>query len=240
MDKIMGFVPSEEDDRDFTTDNLIKFKATKQVELPNQYIFGLDSKWFPKYPTIRNQGNTPYCVLYSGSSAREIQELQAIKKDIEFIPEDKDIISFVEKRNGYPISQGTGIRNYLKSLQEIGCLSKSGKRYKISNYARLYTPQECMKAIFFYGCVQFGLMARDDLYKINKDNYRLMKWTGKNIGGHAQIAGGFNVKQNLLLVYNSWGRDHGNSGHYWMNADLLFNKELYSECWSMVDEKELA
>ena len=53
----------------------------------------------------------------------------------------------------------------------------------------------------------------------------------KNYGGHAVLCCGYDLPKRRFLVRNSWGKDWGLAGYFWMPFDYLLDPKLSDDFW---------
>jgi len=55
----------------------------------------------------------------------------------------------------------------------------------------------------------------------------------KALGGHAVMAVGYDDRRGAVLVRNSWGRNWGIEGHFWMPYRLISDPEIAHDFWTV-------
>jgi len=55
------------------------------------------------------------------------------------------------------------------------------------------------------------------------------------VGGHAVLAVGYNDEKQMALVRNSWGRNWGISGYFWMPYTYISNPTFCQDLWTIRD-----
>jgi C1A family cysteine protease len=55
----------------------------------------------------------------------------------------------------------------------------------------------------------------------------------ENKGGHAVMAVGYNDRKRAMLVRNSWGADWGINGYFWMPYEVITDRELAYDFWTV-------
>jgi len=53
----------------------------------------------------------------------------------------------------------------------------------------------------------------------------------KILGGHAVMAVGYNEKEKVFIIRNSWGVNWGDQGYFYMPYKYMTNKNLCSDFW---------
>lgn len=54
------------------------------------------------------------------------------------------------------------------------------------------------------------------------------------LGGHAAMVVGYDDKTSMFKVRNSWGKDWGNMGYFFMPYDYLTSSKLSSDFWTII------
>ena len=60
------------------------------------------------------------------------------------------------------------------------------------------------------------------------------KKTEKLLGGHAVVCVGFDDIRKLWIMRNSWGKDWGDNGHFYLPYAYLLNNTLTSDLWCII------
>jgi C1A family cysteine protease len=59
------------------------------------------------------------------------------------------------------------------------------------------------------------------------------------LGGHAMLACGYSMKTKKFLVRNSWGKDKGVDGYFFMPFSYLLSSAYVSDCWTIRKVEEV-
>lgn len=154
--------------------------------------------------------------------------------------------------------EGTDIRSIVKALQKHGICREELYPYeaykeplkfpdlpqeaiedatgrKIEGYARCFTPEDVMDAIYKHGSVICGVLVTDSFFQPHEG---FVPYPGGFIrGGHAVDLIGYDMDlthtypdgrtfKGFCLLANSWSKDWGHMGSAWMPFDLLFKQSL--------------
>ena len=57
----------------------------------------------------------------------------------------------------------------------------------------------------------------------------------QQLGGHAVMAVGYDEEKEMLLVRNSWGKEWGDKGHFWMPYDYIRKTKNCADFWTIRD-----
>ena len=234
----LGLLPSPEDKRDYGPAQMKAFTAANKVALPDSFTWG-NGKF---KESVLDQGDTSWCVLYSGATTASLCEWPVQRRDVDFDPKDIVIRKAIAAMEGVTpeLANGCCLRDYLKCSTQVGLpLVSNGFRVKTQAYARLHTTEQAMRALVATGPLQIGISVYDDLYELDSRHYTVDKWGGSNIGRHAMCVYGWTRNGGVLRwqVQNSWGPEWGLRGTFLLGEKLVF-KEL-GECWTMIEGSQL-
>jgi len=241
-----GLLPSPPDPRDFSVEDI----PVKAVRLPEKHKLQV-------YPTILNQGTTPYC---GGASAAGIANSHYYKSKL--MPNGGFSMNFIywlcKQYDGIPDVQGTYLRTVLKIMNKYGCASahkvpfspnkiqitpeaiREAENYKINSYARLNNINDIRIALNKGLYILIGtLVTHDNWYDTNG----FLSYPGGNLyGGHATFLFGYdnsiqNKHQGYLFGRNSWGIEWGAKGDYFLPYEYLDmeyeNRSVFLEAWGI-------
>lgn len=195
-----GLIESPKDYRDLPLSSLF---GKKENETPKEYKIPYKLK-------VKNQGNTPYCVGYAGSSIKEYLEKKE-GNDIEFDP--VWLYNECKKIDGMPGFQGTYFRAVLKVLKNKGAKPLNGKesdadKYRIGAYAKVDTDfNSIRRAIYEFGAVLIGFQGSNQGWS---GIVVRRPFSGESTWGHATI--GIEFEELTITGQNSWGTKAHNEG----------------------------
>lgn len=117
------------------------------------------------------------------------------------------IYNEAQKKDRWPGESydGTSVRAGAKVLQDRGA---------IEEYRWGQTVKELKQAVLNLGPVVAGTRWYKDMYWPNLDG--VVNVGGEKVGGHAYVINGVNVEKRLFRVKNSWSRDWGADGHFYI------------------------
>lgn len=152
---------------------------------------------------------------------------------------------------------GAEIHDGIQVMNTIGVCPETDWVYDISKFAvkpdeKCYTEAQNHKTILYNALdqnldqlkaclisgfpVAFGFV----VYQSFESDY--VKQTGqvpmpepgeKVLGGHAVALVGFDDKQKVFIVRNSWGSSWGDRGYFYMPYEYVLNQELASDFWTI-------
>lgn len=234
--KGLGYLSDPDDDRD-----LLWREAVQPDRLEIPATFMLD-----ELGPVLDQGQTPECVAYSGTSQKFWAEY---KQHGQFYNFDPDwLYKQCKAIDGSPTSDGTFIRIALQVMQQTGHLAHPGDGltsdtyFKVDNYARLTSLQQIKEAIITMGPVWFGIQVDNGIF--NPVNGIVAEPTGQSVGGHAMLIVGYDdTKQcagsvGAFRVKNSWGESYAEGGFMWLPYSW-FNKYSDWDGWKTVDANDI-
>lgn len=219
-----GALKSPDDSRDWVFERITKSNKYKKIP-PEEYKINF-------ILPARDQGKRGSCAAFAGAGVREIQEQSEIYLSPEFI---------YFHRNTKP-AEGMYGRNVFQILQSIGIVpeelypyhdtkepdTKPSRRlydiaakYKISNYARVYTVDGLKRALYEIGPCYLSL----PLYK-SRPKFWIKESDEQCEGGHAVAVVGYNSEG--FILKNSWGGDWNGKGF------IIFPYSDWNshwECW---------
>lgn len=199
---------------------------------------GLPSYYYAHpYPIVLDQGQTPDCVGYSGSSYRATEEARDEHRILTF--DGADLYALAKRIDGHPTEDGTDIRSAAKQLVAIGGLVKTspvaaevGTRHRIASYARLSSVGEILTAIHATGGAWLGSSWYESWFSpVNG----VLPAPDTVAGGHAYRAIGWRGYPGAvqLRCVNSWGTGWGQRGLFWLPAAYIDFADF--DCWTTLD-----
>lgn len=113
---------------------------------------------------------------------------------------------------------------------------KAALNSKITSYSRITTLDDmknCLAAHypFVFGFTVYDYFESDEMAK--KGILKMPKASESVLGGHAVLCVGYNDKTKRMLVRNSWGKDWGLGGYFWMPYEYISNTNLADDMWSI-------
>ena len=113
----------------------------------------------------------------------------------------------------------------------------AAKKGEVKSYNRIQQNISDMEAClaegfpFVFGFTAFAALESKAVKK--RGALPLPKADDQPVGGHAVMAVGYNRSQRQFKVRNSWGKDWGQAGYFWMPYDYLSNPNLASDFWTI-------
>ena len=206
-------------------------------------------------PGIYNQGELGSCTANAIAAAYEFDEIKENENNI-FIP-SRLFIYYNERQMENTVSQDAGaeIRDGIKSINRIGVCPEPLWPYDISKFTQK-PPQNCYECAKNHQSVEYSRV-KQDLYhlkscldeglpfvfgfavyesfeseEVAKNGKMVMPTKNdKMLGGHAVMAVGYNDKQKVFIIRNSWGVNWGDQGYFYMPYEYMTNKNLCSDFW---------
>lgn len=114
-----------------------------------------------------------------------------------------------ENDNG-DLQFGTSVRAGAKALHSRGL---------ISEYAWAWDLRTCIDYLLIRGPVVIGVNFYEQMRRTDKQGF--MRVGGDLLGGHCMLLLGVNENDRVVRGLNSWGRDFGQNGRFWMDYPTL-------------------
>jgi hypothetical protein len=217
--KNLKLLPSPIDHRD------IPLSAVVNLETP------IPDTYLEPYPlTQKNQGNTPECAAYTGTSIKEEKE----HEEGGLVVFDPDwLYKECKKIDGLPYGEGTYFRTVLQVLKNVGAMPLGGdpndlatiQKYRIGGYVQVdCTPQALKQALYAHNNVLMGFTGSNGGWQtayIRPPQPREVTW------GHATMGIGYDPT--YIKGQNSWGYEWGDNGKFYVPSTYM-----PFECWSVV------
>ena len=161
-----------------------------------------------------NQGSTPQCAAYSGTSYLERFNWMRTGKPVNLPP--AELYAHAKTIDGHPDEDGTTLEAIMKGMIQLGWTDR-----KESDIRFFDDSQTLKRVIHKYGC---ALIACDicTQWQIQM-GLDMEKSIGNPLGGHAVICCGFDREG--VFIQNSWGNIWGKFGFCRIHWGC-FNKEF--------------
>lgn len=223
MEHALGRLPDPPDARDHP---LSRYLAA--AVLPTYF-------YATPYPPVLDQGQTPQCVVYSGSASRTIAERRDEGRTLRW--DAQGWYTGCKAIDGAPGQEGTDIRSACKVANSTGVMvtvspvaAEDGKFRKIAAYARLLSLDDIKQAIFTYGAAWLG----SSWYNSWFDPIGGVLPTPDTVaGGHAYLAIGWSDTRKQLRIQNSWGTGWAQKGRAWLPYRYVDFNDF--DCWRTID-----
>ncbi len=244
-----GWKPDKPDFRDYKYASEFLFKAAFRPSLPER----VDLR--PSCPQVYYQGDLGSCTANALAGALEFDYMKQSK---DMMP-SRLFIYYNERDLEGTISSDNGaeLRDGLKTLVKYGACPESewpynilqfkdepsekcyldAKQFKIVQYSRLEQNKHdlCYCLSTGYPFV-FGFTVYES-FESNKVAHTgivpLPSRAERVVGGHAVMAVGYDISQDIVIVRNSWGKDWGQQGYFMMPFDYILNSNLAEDFWTI-------
>lgn len=211
--------------------------------------------------TIYDQGQLGSCTGNAIAAAIEFDLLKQKKQD--FIPSRLFIYYNERVMEGtVDYDAGAYIRDGIKSVVKKGVCNETEWTYddnnqpnakftqkppshcyqealktKAASYSRVSRILSQMKGCLASGYpFVFGFTVYDSFVsqEVAQTGIVPMPSSSENIvGGHAVLAVGYDNSQNRFIVRNSWGKEWGDNGHFYMPYTYLLDENLSDDFWTI-------
>ena len=209
-----------------------------------------------KFSPVYDQGQLGSCTANAIAGAIEFDQRKQGKK--EFTP-SRLFIYYNERIIEGTVNQDAGaqIRDGIKSVATVGAPPETDWGYDISKFTdkppqQAYTDAKSdlvasytrvtQDPIQMRGCLAqgypfvFGFTVYESFESqaVAKTGKMLMPKTGEKVlGGHAVVAAGYDDKNRVFIVRNSWGAGWGLKGYFLMPYEYLISPHLASDFWTI-------
>ena len=212
-------------------------------------------------PEVYNQGTIGSCTANAIAGAFEYDQLKEKRdgKEIDIFQPSRLFIYYCEREmeNSVNYDSGAMIRDGIKVIHKLGCCDEKYWPYDVSQftvkpdenvyeesskhksikYFRLNQCEKSLKAClssgfpFVFGFTVFSSFETEEVAKTGimtmpKDNE-------KQLGGHAVCCVGYDDEQKCFIVRNSWGKEWGDEGYFYMPYKYMLSPGLASDFWTI-------
>jgi hypothetical protein len=235
MERTLGALRDIQDSRDYKFKDVFKAPST----IPN--ILDYEDEM----TTIKNQGDRGSCVAFACCAIREHQEGTQWFKEFDLSEEmlyrqimipgggsfPREAVKVLNKigtcREGlweYDRSEKDSNQKYIINWREHRRALGNARRFTIGEYAVLSGFDEVMQSLVINGPCLMGANWQRDWSNRSRDSderhggYPILDIPSnmKAAGGHAFVIVGYNKKEGLFKIRNSWGERWGKGGYAYM------------------------
>jgi len=208
-------------------------------------------------PDVYNQYELGSCTANALGAAYQYEQIRQKKDD--FIP-SRLFIYYNERVIEGTVNADAGalIRDGIKTMVKEGVCPEKMWKYKpwkfkkkpkkecytvakdnqVLEYLRitphsLYEVKNCLSDGF---PISFGFMIFESMMTERVATTGYVPVPGKSekpIGGHAVLAVGYDDKKNALLVRNSWGKEWGIDGYFWLPYEFVSQANMSADYWTI-------
>ena len=249
----LGWLPDLPDERDYIYKAPVKFSA------PHALPSKVDLR--KKCPPIFNQGELGSCtanaLLAAVECCKKKQGQKTKRLSRLFLYYNERVMINTVKSDS-----GAYLRDGVKSLNKQGVCLESEWRYsssikpgakftkkptkkcyesalnnQILSYWRISPNIQDIRSCladgypFVFGFSVYSSFMSNEVYRTG---IMPMPQPGESmLGGHAVMAAGYDDERKMLLVRNSWGKDWGEDGYFWMPYEYITNTRNCSDFWTI-------
>ena len=249
----LGWLPDLPDARDYVYEP--KLKVARASDLPSKV--DLRKICPPVYDQGRLGSCTANALLAAVECCKKLQKQKTKRLSRLFLYYNERVMIDTVFSDS-----GAYLRDGLKSLSKQGvCLEKDWPYSGSTKPGAKFTkepPKECYeKALdnqilkyesidgnmlgirtclaegypFVFG---FSMYSSFDTEEVARTGIMPMPEKGESLlGGHAVMAAGYDNDRRLLLVRNSWGKNWGDNGYFWMPYDYISKTKNCSDFWTI-------
>jgi len=205
---------------------------------------------------IYDQGSLGSCTANAIGAAFHFSQ---VKEKIEHFTPSRLFIYYNEREMEGNIKEDAGayIRDGIKSVHKIGVCNEhlwpynehkfthkptkkcyeAAKDSRAKEYARVPQNLDDIKAVLHEGYpFVFGFTVMSSFQSSETAETGVMRMPGPYdhvLGGHAVQAIGYDDKDEVIIVRNSWGKDWGDNGYFYMPYDYITNPGLAEDMWAI-------
>ena len=208
-------------------------------------------------PEIYDQGKLGSCTANAIAAAYQFDEIKQ-RENNSFIP-SRLFIYYNERaiENNIKYDSGASIRDGIKVINKLGVCPETDWPYDISkftvepsskcfeiakthksiSYKHIQQNLVQIKSALFAGFpIIFGFNVYESFETQSVTDSGMMPMPSSNekiLGGHAVLAVGFDNDKKCILVRNSWGKNWGDNGYFYMPYDFITNSKYCSDFWTI-------
>jgi C1A family cysteine protease len=237
---------------DFRDKKYPKVKFFKALVLPSKVDLRTNA------PAVYDQKTLGSCSANSIGGGHHFEQIKQNPLDV-FIP-SRLFIYYGEREIENTVFQDSGaeIRDGIKFIVKKGVCPESMWEYDISKFTQK-PPQECYDVAARHTVESYMSLDNRDINQLKQclaDGFTfsfgftvyesfespevaktgivpMPKITERTLGGHAQLACGYDDSINSFIVRNSWGPNWGINGYCYMPYEMVTNPNLAADFWTI-------
>ncbi|MEO7120886.1 MAG: C1 family peptidase [Ginsengibacter sp.] len=242
-----GWMPDLPDQRDlmYSAPMMVMKQLPSKIDLTS------------KCPPVYNQGQIGSCTANALSAAfefdRKKQKLQDFMPSRLFLYYNERVL-----QNTVNSDSGAFIRDGIKTLNVNGICPEKEWPYDVSKFAQK-PPQKCYKDALKCNIKSYQKLNNTNLSQLQSclsegfsfvfgftvyesfESQQVAR-TGivpmpstkeKVVGGHAVMAVGYDDSKQVVIVRNSWGKDWGAKGYFYMPYSYITSSHLCDDFWTI-------
>jgi C1A family cysteine protease len=258
MNRLFGWRPDVPDKRDYKySEHFRRTSFPVRSWWPchiwsgaKKYPMNIDLRTTGALPEVFDQGDLGSCVENSWCATMSYLEMKESNSKMLF----SRLFMYYNVRGGAPVDNGSTIRDAIKNIALMGlctedlwpydlhdwmvkppdkCYAQAITRKDIQ-YARLETLDDMLNCLASGFPVVYGMSLYESFNHVTRDNpvLPLPKNGETMIGGHALTLVGYDAKDKLFLVRNSWGTRFGVDGYFYIPFDYVCDPSLADDFWT--------
>lgn len=215
LGKLLGRIHVH-DPRDADYPVALRLAAAPMAVISRRSRFWLDSVWWgdqSKTPPSAT-GDHPYCVGFSSAHWLADGPVYQPPPKGARQPAVDPLWIYAQAQNidEFPgvDYDGTTVRAAMKVLQSAGY---------IGEYHWAQTVDELAQAVLLLGPAVLGTSWWNSMFTPDRNGF--VTCSGPIVGGHAWVANGVDLDARFFRCKNSWGRDWGSRGHFFVSFDTM-------------------
>jgi C1A family cysteine protease len=207
-------------------------------------------------PPVYDQGHLGSCTANAIAGAIQYDE---IRQKLETETPSRLFIYYNERdiEHSVPYDSGALIRDGIKSINRVGYCKESmwpyipeqftvkpsndcykyAKTHKSLEYKRVCQDISHIKSILAQGYpIVFGFTVYSSFETEEVATTGIVPMPSGDdtpVGGHAVLCVGFDDKTHMVTVRNSWGKDWGDEGYFYMPYKYITNPNLAADFWTV-------
>ena len=205
-----------------------------------------------RMPEVYNQGNIGSCTANAICSAFEFDQMD---QGLPSFSPSRLFLYYNErlKEGTESIDSGASIRDGIKSINKQGICSEAEWPYQV-NYFTTCPYKKCYTDAKFHKCLKYKRMDNSNIkdlkhclsvgkpfvfgFSVYSSFENPMIWNPKVdsmpmpnpnkeklLGGHAVMAVGYSDKRKCFIIRNSWGKDWGLDGYFFMPYQFITSNQ---------------